>query len=179
MLGVDLARLYGVAAKVLNQTVKRNRKRFPPDFMFRLNNKEAAFLRSQTVTLVGSAGRGRYTKYRSYAFTEHSVAMLSSILNSERAIQVTIQIMRVFSRIRHMLETHTKLKKKIEEMERKYDGQFKIVFDALRELFVPPDPKPKGPIVLISINSKIENEDCTNFPIYDLSMKNQCGFQSS
>ena len=105
--------------------------------------------------------------------------MLSSILNSERAIQVTIQIMRVFSRIRHMLETHTKLKKKIEEMERKYDGQFKIVFDALRELLAPPAPKPKGPIVLISINSKIENEDCTNFPIYDLSMKNQCGFQSS
>lgn len=145
MLDTDLARLYGVAAKVLNQAVKRNRKRFPPDFMFRLNNKEAGFLRSQIVTLDG-AGRGRYTKYRSYAFTEHGVAMLSSILNSERAIQVNIQIMRVFSKIRHMLETHTKLKKKIEEMEQKYDGQFKIVFDALRELLAPPVPKSKGSI---------------------------------
>ena len=145
MLDKDLARLYEVAAKALNQAVKRNRKRFPPDFMFRLNKKEADFLRSQTVTLDG-AGRGRYTKYRSYAFTEHGVAMLSSVLKSERAVQVNIQIMRVFSKIRHMLETHTKLKKKIEEMERRYDGQFRIVFDALRELLAPPATKPKGPI---------------------------------
>ena len=151
MIDTDLAQLYRVPAKALNQAVKRNRKRFPPDFMFRLDQKEAAFLRSQTVTLDNSKGRGRYSKYRSYVFTEQGVAMLSSILSSERAIQVNIQIMRVFSKIRNMLETHTKLRRKIEDMENRYDGQFKIVFDTLRKMLTPPPPptlpeKPKGPI---------------------------------
>ena len=142
MLDRDLAKLYGVQAKALVQAVKRNPDRFPKDFMFRLSWKEAQNSRSQFVTLK----QGHNIKYLPYAFTEQGVAMLSSVLRSKTAIRVNIQIMRVFSKIRHLLDTHTKLKKKIEEMEQKYDGQFKIVFDALRELLTPPAPKPKGPI---------------------------------
>ena len=142
MLDRDLAKLYGVQVKALIQAVKRNPDRFPKDFMFRLNWIEARNSRSQFVTLK----QGQNVKYLPHAFTEQGVAMLSSVLKSKTAIRVNIQIMRIFSKLRHMLETHGKLKKKIEEMERKYDGQFKIVFDALRELLTPPETKPKGPI---------------------------------
>ena len=142
MLDRDLARLYGVQAKALIQAVKRNPDRFPKDFMFRLSWKEAQNSRSQIVTLK----QGENIKYLPCAFTEQGVAMLSSVLKSKTAIRVNIQIMRAFSKVRHMLETHGKLKRKIEEMEQRYDGQFKIVFDALRELLAPPEPKPKGPI---------------------------------
>ncbi len=136
MLDSDLAELYDVGTKVLNQAVKRNIARFPEDFMFQLNKEEASGLsRSQIVTLK----RGQNIKYLPHAFTENGVAMLSSVLNSERAIQVNIQIMRTFTKIREMLSSHKDLKHKIEEMEKKYDSQFKIVFNAIKELMSQPE----------------------------------------
>lgn len=135
MLDKDLAQLYGVKTRVLNQAVRRNTARFPEDFMFQLTKEETEkLLRSQFVTLK----RGKHYKYLPYAFTENGVAMLSSVLNSERAVQVNIQIMRTFTRLREMLMTHKDLKDKIEAMEKKYDYQFKIVFDAIKELLEPP-----------------------------------------
>ncbi|MBI5184884.1 MAG: ORF6N domain-containing protein [Nitrospinae bacterium] len=139
MLDRDLAELYGVGTKVLNQAVKRNIKRFPDDFMFQLTKEEES-LRSQFVTL--KKGRGQHQKYLSYAFTEQGVAMLSSVLNSDRAIEVNIQIMRAFVRMRELLSEHADLKRKIEGIERKYDAQFRVVFDAIRQLLEPP-LKPK------------------------------------
>lgn len=134
MLDADLAELYGVPTKVLNQAVKRNIVRFPQDFMFRLTPDESRILRSQFVT--SKEGRGG-RRYNPLAFTEQGVAMLSSVLKSERAILVNIAIMRTFVKLREMLASHRDLAKKLEEMERKYDAQFKVVFDALRELMRP------------------------------------------
>jgi hypothetical protein len=131
MLDADLAVLYQVPTKTLNQAVKRNIERFPEDFMFRLTKEEAYNSRSQIVTL---KKQGSNLKYLPYVFTEQGIAMLSSVLKSPRAIQVNIQIMRIFTKWREMLLSHSDLKRKIEEMEKKYDGQFKIVFDALREM---------------------------------------------
>src|SRR3990170_5939353 len=138
MLDSDLAELYGVETRRLVEQVKRNIKRFPPDFMFQLTNQELINLRSQFAT---SSWGGR--RYPPYAFTEQGVAMLSSVLNSEKAIEVNILIMRAFVKLREMLATHKDLAKKMEEMEKKYDTQFKIVFDAIRQLMAPPEPKPK------------------------------------
>ena len=138
MLDRDLAKLYQVETRTLNQAVRRNRDRFPIDFMFRLTWQEAKNLRSQIVILE----QGRYAKYRPYAFTEHGILMLSSVLNSKRAIQVNVQIMRTFTKLREMLITHQELRRKIEEMERKYDHQFGIVFKAIRQL-LEPSRKPK------------------------------------
>jgi hypothetical protein len=141
MLDSDLAGLYGVTTKVLIQAVKRNIKRFPLDFMFQLSKEE--FLRSQNVIsnlrsqFVTSSYGGR--RYLPYAFTEQGVAMLSSVLNSERAIQVNIQIMRTFSKLKRILASHKDLARKIEELESKYDTQFKVVFDAIRQLMKPPE----------------------------------------
>ena len=123
MLDKDLAKLYGVATKVLNQAVKRNIDRFPSDFMFLLTPQEVTSLRSQFVT----STRGGL-RYQPCAFTEHGILMLSSVLNSKRAIQVNIQIMRAFTKLREMLVSNKELRQKIEEMEKKYDHQFKIVF---------------------------------------------------
>ena len=140
MLDKDLTALYGVETKVLNQAVKRNIKRFPDDFMFQLNWEEASELsRSQFVTLK----KGKNIKYLPYAFTENGVAMLSSVLNSERAITVNIQIMRTFTKLKEMIATHKDLQKKIEDMEKKYDHQFKVVFDAIKQLLSKPEPKKK------------------------------------
>ena len=148
MLDGDLATLYGVSTKVLNQAVKRHRDRFPEDFMFQLTMEEAKTwwseivetrLRSQSVTL---KRRGQHIKYRPYAFTEHGILMLSSVLNSERAIQVNIEIMRAFVRLRQMLSSNRELAKRLDELERKYDAQFKVVFDAIRELMRPSEPEP-------------------------------------
>jgi hypothetical protein len=136
----DLAELYAVATKVLKQAVKRNIKRFPSDFMFELTKEEFQNLRSQFVT--SSWGGSRYVPM---VFTEQGVAMLSSVLNSERAIQVNIQIMRTFARLRNMLANHEELKGKIEAMEKKYDGQFRIVFEAITQL-IAEDEKPKKKI---------------------------------
>jgi len=142
MLDRDLAELYGVKTRVLKQTVRRNIKRFPEDFMFELTYKEESLLRSQSVII---EGKGKHSKYLSMAFTEQGVAMLSSVLNSERAIQVNIQIMRTFTRIRQMLLSNEDLKRKIEAMENKYDKQFSIVFEAIKQL-LQEDDKPKRKI---------------------------------
>ena len=142
MLDSDLAELYGVATKVLLQAVKRNLKRFPSDFMFQLNYQDVAALRSQIVTL--KKGRGQHRKYPPYAFTENGVAMLSSVLNSERAIGVNIQIMRTFTRLREMILTHKELAHKLAQLERKiekHDEEIKLIFDAIRELMRPPETK--------------------------------------
>jgi hypothetical protein len=136
MVDSDLADLYRVPTKVFNQGVKRNFKRFPKDFMFRLTGKEIQILRSQIVT---SSWGGRRSP--PYVFTEQGVAMLSSVLNSERAIQVNIAIMRAFIKLREILTTHGELAQKIEELERKYrqhDVKIQTVFDAIRELLQPP-----------------------------------------
>jgi len=130
MLDMDLAELYGVETRTLVQAIKRNIDRFPSDFMFQVSKEEFASLRSQFVISKGKGGR----RYPPYAFTEQGVAMLSSVLNSKRAIQVNIQIMRAFTQLRQMLLTHKDLKKKIEAMEKKYDKQFKIVFEAIKQL---------------------------------------------
>lgn len=130
MLDKDLAVLYGVQTRTLNQAVTRNKERFPADFMFRLTWNETTGLRSQFVILKDKD----HAKYRPYAFTEQGVAMLSSVLNSDRAIQVNIQIIRTFIKLRKLLATHQDLLKKIEAMEKGYDQQFRIVFQILREL---------------------------------------------
>lgn len=139
MLDSDLAVLYGVTTKVLNQAVRRNRSRFPADFMFQMTPQEYQFLRSQNVTL--EKGRGRHKKYLPYLFTEQGVAMLSSVLRSPRAIQVNIAIMRTFVHLRAMLSSHETLARKLNQLERKYDSQFKAVFYAIREL-MKPEPIP-------------------------------------
>lgn len=141
MLDSDLAELYGVEIRVLNQAVKRNMKRFPSDFMFQLNEEEFESLRSQFVTL--KKGRGQHRKYLPYAFTEQGVAMLSSVLNSDKAIEVNILIMRAFVKLREMIASNKDLAKRLDELEKKYDAQFKIVFDAIRRLMTPPEPKKK------------------------------------
>jgi hypothetical protein len=137
MLDTDLAELYGVEARVLNQAVKRNFKRFPSDFMFQLSVDEYEALRSQFVTL--KQGRGKHRKYPPYAFSEQGVAMLSGVLNSDRAIEVNILIMRAFVKLRQMIASHKDLVSRLDEMEKKYDAQFRVVFDAIRELMVPPE----------------------------------------
>jgi hypothetical protein len=136
LLDADLAELYGVQTKVLNQTVRRNTDRFPEDFMFQLSRGEADSLRSQNVTL--KPERGKYRKYLAYAFTEQGVAMLSGVLRSQRAVQVNIAIMRVFVRMRRLLVSHEELARKVDALERKHDAQFKVVFDAIRGLMEPP-----------------------------------------
>ena len=161
MLDKDLADLYGVETKILNQAVKRNLERFPADFMFQLNKQEAEIwksqieisnlrhqigtssLRSQIVTLKN--GRGQHIKYLPYVFTEQGVAMLSSVLNSKRAIQVNIQIIRTFTQLRELLMTNKELRIKIENMEKKYDTKLKRVFDVLKQLLMQ-ENKPKNQI---------------------------------
>ena len=133
LLDTDLASLYGVETKALNQAVTRNRDRFPDDFMFRLSPEEAEAvrrLRSQNVTLK----RGRHSKYLPRAFTEQGVAMLSSVLRSPRAAQVNIAIMRTFVQLRRLMDTNRDLARKIEALEKRYDEQFAVVFDAIKQL---------------------------------------------
>ena len=142
MLDADLAVLYGVETKALNQAVRRNMERFPDDFMFQLTSDEMENLRSQTVTASSWGGR----RTRPYAFTEQGVAMLSSVLKSPRAIQVNIEIMRAFVRLRQMITSNADLARKLNALERKYDGQFKIVFAAIRELTEPTAKKKGRPI---------------------------------
>jgi hypothetical protein len=143
MLDRDLAGLYGVATKVLNQQVRRNIRRFPEDFMFQLSKEELENWRSQIVTSNSAVKMG--ARYRPYAFTEQGVAMLSSVLNSDRAIEVNIAIMRAFVRLRELLSSHKDLARKLDQLERKlaeHDDQFTVVFDAIRRLMEPP-PGPK------------------------------------
>lgn len=134
MIDRDLAALYQVPTKRLNEQVKRNRRRFPKEFMFQVTAEEFRLLKSQFAT---SSWGG--TRKRPYAFTEQGVAMLSSVLNSERAIAVNIQIMKTFTKMRQMILTHEDLKRKIEAMEKKYDEQFHVVFEAIKQLIKPPE----------------------------------------
>lgn len=136
MLDPDLAQLYGAETRVLIQAVKRKISRFPEEFMFQLTKKEHESLRSQSV--ISKKGRGG-RRYPPYAFTQEGVAMLSSVLNSERAIHVNVQIMKTFIKLREMLSSHDQLRKKIESMEKKYDAQFKAVFAVIKELLEPPE----------------------------------------
>lgn len=140
MLDQDLADLYGVHTRVLIQGMKRNIERFPPDFMFQLSGEEFAVLRSQSV--ISSSWGGR--RYAPYAFTEQGVAMLSSVLKSQRAIQANIEIMRAFVRLRRMLSENAELAKRMDDMEKKFDSQFKVVFDAIRQLTTPPTSAKKS-----------------------------------
>ncbi len=144
MLDFDLAALYGVETRALNQAVSRNLGRFPADFMFQLSKAELEKWRSHVVMSSPSARMG--LRRRPYAFTEQGVAMLSSVLRSERAVQVNIQIIRTFIRLRRLLSTHTDLARKVEELEKKYDGQFKVVFEAIRALMEPPEESRKEPM---------------------------------
>jgi len=135
MLDAGLAELYGVETRILIRAVRRNLDRFPADFMFQLEYQEVRNLRSQFgISNEGPGGR----RYLPYAFTEYGVAMLSSVLRSRQAIHVKIEIMRAFGRLRHILSTHKDLARKLEDLEKKYDSQFKVVFDAIRRLMAPP-----------------------------------------
>ncbi|VAX36808.1 FIG00898051: hypothetical protein [hydrothermal vent metagenome] len=140
MLDRNLAELYGVETKQLTRQVRRNIDRFPSDFLLTLTQKEVTILKCQ----IGTSSWGGIRKLP-FAFTEHGILMLSSVLNSKRAIQVNIQIMRTFTKLREMLSTHKDLKRKIESMEKKYDHQFQIVFETIKKLIDPPE-KPKGRI---------------------------------
>jgi hypothetical protein len=160
ILDRDLADLYGVPTKAFNQAVKRHKDRFPPDFMFQLTMQEArewwseetaSRLRSQNVTLK----RGQHIKYRPNAFTEHGILMLSSVLNSERAIQVNIEIMRAFVKLRRMLASNAELSRRFDELESKYDRKFKVVFDAIRQLMSPPLPGRKQ----IGFRTRVQNRE--------------------
>ena len=142
MLDSDLAEIYGVETKALNRAVKRNLNRFPLDFMFQLTSKEAANLRCQSGTSSSQYGGRRYLPY---AFTEHGALMLANVLNSERAAQTSVQVVRVFVRLRQMLASNAELARKLAALEQKYDAQFKVVFDAIRQLMSPP-AKPKREI---------------------------------
>jgi len=144
VLSSDLAVLYQVQPRALVQAVKRNRERFPDDFMFQLTSREWVALKSQTVISNAPGRGGRRTA--PYAFTQEGVAMLSGVLNSARAIAVNVQIMRAFVRLRELLATHADLARTLAEMESKYDGQFRVVFDALGQLMVPPALPAKPPI---------------------------------
>jgi ORF6N domain len=134
LLDSDLARLYGVETKTLNRVVQRNPARFPADFMFQLTGEEAEALRCQIGT--SNAGRGG-RRYLPHVFTEQGVAMLSGLLNSPRAIAVNVEIMRAFVRLRRMIASHADLARKLDGLEKKYDDQFRIVFEAIRELMLP------------------------------------------
>ena len=144
MLDFELAELYDVSTKALNQAVHRNEERFPGDFMFRLSRDEAQELnRSQIVT---GSQKHRDPRYPPSVFTEHGIAMLSSVLRSQRAVMVNIQIVRAFVRLREILATHKDLARKIEALERKdkeQDAKFKVVFDAIHQLMIPLPDKPK------------------------------------
>jgi phage regulator Rha-like protein len=144
ILDADLAELYGVETRVLKQAVRRNKKRFPADFMFELTKEENQSLRSQNVILE----RGKHSKYLPFAFTEQGVAMLSSVLNSERAIEVNIEIMRAFVRVREMLGAHRELATKLKELENRiqyHDEEIQTIFEAIRQLMTPPE-KPRKKI---------------------------------
>lgn len=138
MLDRDLAKLYDVETRVLNQAVRRNIDRFPNDFMFSLTREE--IMRISRIVISSEHEKLKFSK-SVMVFTEHGVAMLSSVLNSSRAVQVNIQIMRTFAKLRELLVRHKDLARRLDDLEKKYDAQFKIVFDAIRQLMAPPEPK--------------------------------------
>jgi phage regulator Rha-like protein len=137
MVDADLAALYGVTTKGLNQAVKRNKDRFPGDFMFQLTPEE----KIEVVTNCDHLSRLRFSPVLPYAFTEHGVLMLANILNSERAVKVSVQIVRTFVKLRESFTAHADLARKLETLEKRYDSQFKVVFEAIRQLMAPPEAK--------------------------------------
>ena len=137
MVDADLAELYGVPTKVLNQAVKRNKKRFPIDFMFQLTQEE----KYKVVTNCDHLKKLKFSPNLPYAFTEHGAIMLATILSSPIAVQASIQVVRAFVKLREMLTAHKDLARKLDKMEKKYDSQFKVVFDAIRQLMAPSEPK--------------------------------------
>jgi len=141
MLDSDLAKLYGVPVKRLNEQVKRNQKRFPEDFHFQLTEKEWNALRSQNTTLK----QGAHRKYRPYAFTEHGAVMAANVLRSEQAIEMSVEVVRAFIQLRRMALSVESLARKLNKLESHYDEQFQVVFEAIRQLMAPPE-KPKGRI---------------------------------
>ena len=142
MLDSELAQIYGVDTGALNRAVKRNTSRFPVDFMFQLTTEEAVSLRCQIG--ISNEGRGG-RRYLPYAFTEHGALMLANVLNSERAAQTSVQVVRAFVKLRQLLASNAELARKVNAIEKKYDAQFKIVFDAIRQLMSPPE-KPRREI---------------------------------
>ena len=152
ILDHHLARLYGVTTRVLNQAVKRNPDRFPPDFSFHLSFQEVAVLRSQIVTsssegnrsqIVTGSQRHRDPRYRPYAFTEHGALMAANVLRSPRAVEMSLFVVRAFVRLRLSLAGHADIARRLDELEKKYDAQFRVVFDAIRELMEPPPAEPR------------------------------------
>ena len=141
MLDLDLASIYGVTTKRLNEQVKRNTTRFPSDFMFQLTETEKAGV----VANCDHLARLKFSPHLPYAFTEHGALMLANVLNSERAAQTSVMVVRVFVKLRQMLASNAELSRKLDTMEKKYDAQFKVVFDAIRQLMSPPE-KPKREI---------------------------------
>ncbi|HEY5233227.1 MAG TPA: ORF6N domain-containing protein [Verrucomicrobiae bacterium] len=151
MLDSDLAELYGVETKVLNQAVKRNVARFPTDFMFQLTDVE----KSEVVTNCDHLTRLKFSPHLPYAFTEHGALMLANVLNSERAAQTSVQVVRAFVRLRQLLLSNAELSRKLDAMEKKYDAQFKVVFDAIRQLMSPPESKRRE----IGFHVKYDDDD--------------------
>lgn len=139
ILDANLAALYGVETRSLIQAVKRNAQRFPKDFVFQITKTEFESLRSQIVISKGRGGR----RFMPYAFTEHGAIMAANVLNSERAVQASVQVVRTFVRLRQMLASNTELSRRVDDLEKKYDRQFKVVFDAIRELMNPAIPPRK------------------------------------
>ncbi len=150
MLDADLAALYGVSTKRLNEQVRRNRDRFPLDFMFQLTASEAANLRSQTATSRSGHG-GR--RFRPHAFTEHGAVMLASVLNTPIAVAASLQVVRAFIHLRGLLATHQDLARRLEEMEKKYDARFTVVFRAIKDLMAPPPAAPRKRIGFSAVES--------------------------
>jgi hypothetical protein len=154
ILDSDLAALYGVSTKALNQAVKRNQERFPGDFAFQLTSGDIEeLLRSQNVTSNGRTNRSQFVtgsqkhrdpRFRPYAFTEHGALMAANVLRSARAVEMSVFVVRAFVRLRQWLADHAELSRRLDEMEQKYDSQFKVVFEAIRQLMTPPEPKKKG-----------------------------------
>jgi len=140
ILDADLAVLYGVETRALNQAVKRNRERFPEAFMFQITAKEQDAMRSQIVISKGKGGR----RFRPFAFTEHGALMAANVLNSARAVSMSVQIVETFIRMRQILVSYSDLARKLSAMEKKYNVQFKVVFDAIRQLMTPPETKRKA-----------------------------------
>jgi len=142
MLDADLAELYGVETKRLNEQVRRNKERFPEDFMFQLTVAE----KMEVVANCDHLSKLKFSPNLPYAFTEHGAIMAASVLNTPLAVEMSVQVVRAFVKLREMISTHKDLAKKLEDLEKKYDTQFKLVFDAIRQLMTPPEPKKKRAI---------------------------------
>jgi len=139
MIDADLAELYGVTTKRLNEQIKRNRERFPEDFVIQLSRPE----RDEVVANCDHLARLKFSPKLPFAFTEHGAIMAANVVNSARAVEMSVHVVRAFLRLREMIGSHKELARRLDELESKYDEQFKVVFDAIRKLMAPPEPKPR------------------------------------